>query len=89
MAFLRNPCRVKFYWLRLGYFVFLQFLLIFIVIILSRKSFATTGVPQRPSCSPTVFSSVESNAVSSPGSKAVLLSTESKYLPLYYTRSAT
>ena len=71
----------KCYWLRLGNFVFLQFLLIFIVIILSRKSFATTRVSQRPSCSPTVLSSVESNAVSSPGRKAILVSTESKVIP--------
>ena len=77
---LRKQCRVKsarYCWLRLGCFFFLQFLCITIVI-LSRNSFTTAGVyQQRPLCLDSILSSVESNAVLSPGSKAILSSGES------------
>ena len=80
---LRKQCRVKsarYCWLRLGCFFFLQFLCITIVI-LSRNSFTTAGVyQQRPLCLDSILSSVESNAVLSPGSKAILLSAENKVI---------
>ena len=80
---LRKQCRVKsarYCWLRLGCFFFLQFLCITIVI-LSRNSFTTAGVyQQRPLCLDSILSSVESNTVLSPGSKAILLSAENKVI---------
>ena len=78
---LRKQCRVKstrYCWLRLGcFFLFAVFVHYLTIVTLSRNSFTTAGVSQqRPLCLDSILSSVESNAVLSPGSKAILSSGE-------------